>query len=109
MSLLELLPRENIDLFDTGLRNMLIAHFPWMKQNDYYEVTPVSGVAAEIYRGDFHGLLTSIGVPVEYHQLYTLFNGYKSSTDFRGDKEDMILLPQRQQINQLVDIYQTRM
>ncbi len=109
MPLLDFLPVENADMFDTGLRNMLIAHFPWLKNNHYYEVTPVTGVTAEIFKGDFHGLLKSLGVSVEYHQLYTLFNGYKCSTDYQGNGEDMILLPERRYINQLVDIYQTKM
>jgi hypothetical protein len=108
MRLLDILPSENTDLFDEGLRNMLIAHFPWIKENNYYDATPVSAVTTEIYRGDFHGLLKSLGVAPANWQLFTLFNGYKCSTDFKGLGDDIVLLPQLRYISQLTDIYQTK-
>jgi hypothetical protein len=64
---------------------------------------------AEIYRGDFHGLLKSLGVAPANWQLFTLFNGYKCSTDFKGLGDDIVLLPQLRYISQLTDIYQTKM
>lgn len=109
MRLLDFLPLENTDMFEEGLRDMLIAHFPWIKENNYFEATPISGSTAEIFRGDFHGLLKSMGVNENFHQLFTLFNGYKCSSDYQGLGEDIILMPQLSYINQLVDIYQTKM
>jgi hypothetical protein len=53
--------------------------------------------------------LKSLGVTPANWQLFTLFNGYKCSTDFKGLGDDIVLLPQLRYISQLTDIYQTKM
>ena len=43
------------------------------------------------YRGDFHGLLLHINVPMELHWVTTKLNGLASSTDYDGEVSTIVI------------------
>lgn len=85
MNLLEELPDNNSVYFSDVFHNVMLSHFPNIKLKVKFELKEVSGVNAEIYRGDFHGLLNSFRVPFDYHRVNTEFNGLLSPQDYLGD------------------------
>lgn len=85
MLLLNEIPKSSSIYYNDAFHQMLVKHFPHAIENELFTVQDVSGVTAEIYRGDFHGLLQSLRISFDYHRVNTEFNGLVSPLDYLGE------------------------
>lgn len=84
MSLLDNLVVPNSQVNDLNYYVLLETHIPYLKTHEQTQYVEVTGQQAEMYRGDFHGLLDSLRVNKKYHYIVTRVNGLLSSTDYDG-------------------------
>ena len=85
MSLNLSIKRLNKNIISDAFHQVALDHFPYIRANNLFSVMPVEGVDAEIYKGDFHGLLDKLGLDRDYHRVQTAFNGLLSPLDYAGD------------------------
>ena len=78
-----------------------LRHSPNVRERD---IEPLQSYK---YTGDFYGLLDSLSIDKKYHFIVLRFNGYESSADFKGE-EELILVPDFNEIELLKNIYVTR-
>lgn len=92
MSLLVKIKRPENVAKDRDFYEMQESHIEYIKKNttEYYSVTALQ---AAIYRGDFYGLLDSLGVEKKYQYLIMRVNGLNCSSDFNGEKIDLLKPP----------------
>lgn len=75
---------------DPDYYTLLETHIPYIRSiSSPVQVLPNT---ADIYQGDFDGLLENMGIPKKYHYLVRRINGYNNSGDYDG-QETTILIP----------------
>ncbi len=92
MSLKQNLPRYNSLSTLEKFFQVMMDHFPYIRKNGLFEVVTISAVDAEIYRGDFHGLLEKHGIQHPLHRIFTAFNGLNSPLDYDGSKTNIEII-----------------
>lgn len=83
-------------------------HFTFIRQNNLFQVHPIEGITAEIYTGDFHGLLQHLQLSPDFNHIQTAFNGYLSSLDFQGT-EDTIFVISQEYLMKLLTTFRVKM
>lgn len=66
-----------------------------------------SPVISYKYEGDYFGLLQHLNVEKKYHYIVLRFNGYQSSSDFKGE-DTHVLLPDFNEIETIKTIFLTK-
>lgn len=107
MLLLNELPSTASFYYDDDFHRVLVKHFPYFIENDSFEPKDISGVTAEIYKGDFYGLLLSLRIPFEYHRVNTEFNMLLSPLDYTGEAGPVRVISAKE-LSRLLNVYQTR-
>ncbi len=59
------------------------------------------------YEGDYFGLLTYLNIEKKYHYIILRFNGYTSSSDFKGE-DTYVLIPDINEIENIKNIFLTK-
>lgn len=90
--------------YSEPFQSMLENHIFTLARHSGAQVIPIEPSHAYQYEGDFFGLLTSLGVPSQYHWTTMRCNGYYSPVDFRSDVVS-ITQPPFEQIDELQAIY----
>lgn len=107
MALRKQLPRNSSLLTDDKFLQVIQDHFPYIRENGLYEERFVQNVTVDIYRGDFHGLLLSLGCLRDLLHINTIFNGYLSTLDYHGESRNVAII-QPNYINTLFNIFQVQ-
>ena len=87
---------------------VMVDHFPWFKENQKFTAVEVSSKDADVYKGDFHGLLEEMKVPSSYFRIVTAFNGLKSPMDYDGTMP-VVKIPSFQEIQRLLSVFDIEM
>lgn len=66
-----------------------------------------SPVISYKYEGDYFGLLQYLHVEKKYHYIVLRFNGYESSSDFKGE-DTYVLLPDFSEVEAIKTIFLTK-
>lgn len=66
--------------------NVVVQHFPHIREKALYDIKIPEAVEAEVYRGDFYGLQMHLGVLKQYRRFNTAFNGFHSQMDYDGSQ-----------------------
>lgn len=74
--------------YETGFRNTIENFIYGLRRDATTQIQVIDGVTVSKYRGDFYGLLASLGVPFDYYHIYLRVNGLKSPTDFGTNLTD---------------------
>lgn len=107
MLLLKELPSTESLFYDEDFHRMLVKHFPYFIENNLFEPRDISGSTAEIYKGDFYGVLLNLGIPFEFHRINTEFNMLSSPLDYKGEAGPIRIIVSKE-LNRLNNIYKTR-
>jgi len=82
--------RNNQSFYDPKFKKCLKDHLVYIKsEKNNIMITDVA--TAWQYKGDFHGVLLSLGVPMELHWITTLINGLDSPTEYDGELTHIIV------------------
>ena len=108
MSLNKELKRENKNINSHAFYQVALDHFPFIRKNNLYAIKGIEGVTAEIYRGDFHGLLNHLGEIPDFNRIQTAFNNLRSPLDFSG-QETSIRLISKEYLTKLFAIHKVQM
>lgn len=106
MSLVRELPKTTVLYYKEDFYKVLVKQFPYFITKELFDVRDINGVTSEIYRGDFYGLLLSIGVPYEMHRINTEFNNLISSIDYPGLPGSIRIL-RANELEKMSTIYKT--
>lgn len=90
--------------YSEGFQSMLENHIFTLARHTGAQLIVIEPTRAYQYEGDFFGLLTSLGVPSQYHWATMRCNGFYSPTDFKSDTTS-ITHPPFEQIDELQAIY----
>lgn len=93
--------------YDNNFHNMVVSHFPYFKKNNLFEQKDIGGSIAEIYKGDFLGLLRHLGMPMEYHRITSEFNNLCSPLDYDGDAGSIKII-NSSELLRLLNVYKTQ-
>ena len=66
-----------------------------------------SSVISYKFEGDYFGLLDYLEIEKKYHYIVLRFNGYTSSSDFKG-LDTYVLVPDLNEIENIKNIFLTR-
>lgn len=106
MSLVRELPKATAIYYKEDFYKVLVKQFPYFIAKEFFDVRDISGVTAEIYRGDFHGLLLSLGLPYELHRINTEFNNLISPIDYPGLPGSIRIL-RANELEKMATVYKT--
>lgn len=107
MTLLRELPRLASAYYLDDFHRVLVKQFPYFIEKELYDVRDINGSVAEIYTGDFHGLLLSLQLPYEVHRVNTEFNNLLSPLDYAGEAGSIRIL-RINELEKIAGIYKTR-
>lgn len=107
MSLLSRLVEPDTQVLEPAYYVLLESHVHALREHPDGEVTMVTLQQAAKYRGDFSGLLDSLGIDKKYHYLVTRVNGWTSSIDYDG-LTPTVLVPPLSVVAQIIAQYQSR-
>lgn len=85
MTILNEIPKTTSKFYNDDLHKTLVKYFPYINNNNLFDVRTVEGSVGEIYKGDFYGLLASLNIPFELHRINTEFNNLISPIDYTGE------------------------
>lgn len=66
-----------------------------------------SPIIAYKYEGDYFGLLDYLNIEKKYHHIVLRFNGYVSSSDYKGN-DQYVLVPDITEIENIKNIFLTQ-
>lgn len=72
------------------------AHLSYLKSLPTNQIKTINQHIADKYTGDFFGLLDYLGVAKQYHHVTMLVNNLLSSSDYKYDKMNILLLDTRE-------------
>ena len=105
MSLANQVPYVESVYFNQDFIVMFESYIPLLRETArYIEVTVHQNMK---FTGDFYGLLHDCSIPLQCHHLIGSFNNIRSSTDYKGDL-DVILIPDLATIDNLKNIFLTK-
>lgn len=87
--------------------DMLNSHVGFLKNHATTERRSVTPLQAAIFRGDFYGLLHSVGIDKKYHYLIMRVNGLDASNQFDGLNTEL-LLPSLGLIESIIVLYNSK-
>lgn len=93
--------------FEPNFLVMLESHISFLRNSGTLAVQAVSSQQGYKYEGDLYGLLDDLGISKVFHFITARINGFTSSSDFKGDR-DYLLIPSFSDIEILKAIYQTK-
>lgn len=71
-------------------RNIIEDHLYILKHKGKKIPVPVTAIQEMKYKGDFYGLLRSLGIPIEFHWITMRINGLHSPMDYQGTLIELI-------------------
>ncbi len=80
--------------YDNDFRLMIESHMGWLRSRSDYSFQTIDPFLAYKYRGDFDGLMLSMGIPAKYHWFYLRLNDYTSPREFKGDETGIYYMPE---------------
>lgn len=89
---------------DPGFRYMLLEHLPNLLNNDNLISIPIDQQQADMYYGDYYGLLTALGISPYMHWIITRLNGLTDSMSYNSDSS-MIYIPLESELERLKILY----
>ena len=101
-----LIPTTNPTAFSKDFLILLESHIPYLLARPKTTVIQLSRHQNDKFIGCFYDLLTSLNIRPQYHFIILRLNGYRSSSDFLGDR-DFIVTPSNSDIDMLLNIFQT--
>ena len=107
MNLLRELPKLTSVYYQNDFHQVLVKQFPYFIDNELFDVRDINGSVAEIFQGDFYGLLASLRLPFEVHRVNTEFNNLLSPTDYKGEA-GAIRVIHMNEMEKLAGVYKTR-
>jgi hypothetical protein len=107
LTLRALLPSDTYDYHDPKFIQIIENHLTYLRSSTAIKILTVDGFIREKYKGDYYSLLNHLLVEPKYHYIVMRFNGYTSSSDYRGT-EDKVLMPDFNQIESLMSVYLTQ-
>ena len=87
-------------------REVLLLHMDMIQKREANSFIEITQQEADMWAGDFYGLLLTKGVRHHLLWLLTVFNGLTSSSDFDGDFLE-IKTPDTEYIKRLADVHGT--
>lgn len=107
MSLLTILNAPNPQVLDQNFYVLLESHLPYLLSHPKTRVVEVTGLSAEKYTGDFHGLLDTLAIDKKYHYLVTRMNAMTCSTEYDG-KNTAFMIPDMSVVSAFLSTYNSR-
>lgn len=98
------LPSEGVNTHDYYV--LMESHLPLVRQMPTTRVVQIEGHEAAKYRGDFHGLLNSLGLDKKFHYLTTRLNGMYRSQDYDGQNVTLYL-PDESRMNGFIATFES--
>ena len=87
-------------------RDVLLIHLDLIQKRETNSFIDITQQEADMWAGDFYGLLISKGVRPHMLWLLTVFNGLSNSSDYDADFLE-IKTPDTEYIKRLVDVHNT--
>ena len=106
MSLKDNLPDLENPFFDKNFFMVYLSLIPHMVNRELYTTKAVEEVWAEVYQGDFYGLLQHLKIDSQYHRFVLSFNGFKSPLDYTKNHLS-IKIPNLEYIGRMMNIFRT--
>ena len=106
MSLKDNLPDLENPFFDKNFFMVYLSLIPHMVNRGLFTTKAVEEVWAEVYQGDFYGLLQHLKIDKQYHRFVLSFNELKSPLDYTKDRLS-IKIPNLEYIGRMMNIYRT--
>lgn len=107
MDIAHLLPVTDQTFQDFRFEDFIESHMEYIINNKIAGTRTVEPDVAEVYAGDFYGLLSYIGLQIDYHYVAMRVNGFSNSADFDGSVMT-ILIPSTPYLDTLKAIYNTK-
>lgn len=104
MSLLSRLTTPNPIVKEESYYILLDTHVDYFKKHSKTKYISVTGLQAEKYKGDFHGLLNYLAIDKKLHYLITRMNNLYSSSDYDGELLS-IMIPEPGAVAQVIATY----
>lgn len=82
------------------------SYVAYFKERATTTTLTVTGLDAEKYKGDFHGLLLYLGIERKYHYLVTRVNDLTCSTDYDG-LNLFVRMPDVSEMGSVLQLYQS--
>lgn len=80
-------------LANAAFRRVLEDHLTYFRNHPQLRSTRVTPQQADMYRGDFYGLLIELGVPEEMHWITLRINHLHSPGDYQEEKTEIYAMP----------------
>ena len=106
MSLIDNLPDLENPFFDKDFFVVYLSLIPHMVKRGLYTTKAVEEVWAEVYQGDFYGLLQHLKIDNQYHRFILSFNELKTPLDYTLDRLS-IKIPDLDYIGRMMNIHRT--
>lgn len=89
---------------DEGFRYMLLEHMANMSKDDNLIPIPIDQQQADMYYGDYYGLLASLNISPYMHWIVTRLNGLTDSNDYNSDST-YVYIPPESELERLKILY----
>lgn len=103
-------PKENLEevYFDTDFIKHIESFMTKLRASPNIKIrNEFTPVISYKYEGDYFGLLDYLNIEKKYHYIVLRFNGYTSSSDFKGN-DLYVLVPDLNEIENIKNIYLTQ-
>ena len=107
MSLLSILPQDNDNMKDEAYFRLLESHLSFLRNHPSNTIASATGQVADMFEGDFYGLLNHLRVDIKYHYITMRVNGLYCSSDYDGTQTE-IVIPSRDAVNRIDIIFNSR-
>jgi hypothetical protein len=107
MSLLNHLPEIDDEENNEAFYRLQETHLEYLRNHTGNRILTVPELQADIYAGDYYGLLNYLRIDKKYHYLVMRINGLFSSGDYNGENVSVIV-PSFDVVNRFMTIYATR-
>lgn len=105
--LVDSMSRSSASVYETDeFREVLLLHLDMIKKREANSFIEITQQEADMWKGDFHGLLLAKGVRHHLLWLLTVFNDLTNSGDFDADFLE-IKTPDADYIERLADVHNT--
>ena len=100
-SLIHTAPNQGERVYDDpAFKYMLLEHLPNLLNNDNLISIPIDQQLADMYYGDYYGLLTRLKISPYMHWIVTRLNGLTDSMDYNSDSL-MVYIPLESELDRL--------
>ena len=82
----------NLEMYSLGIRQALEDHLEILQTTGISTIAQLTAGQASKYKGDFYGLLGSLGVSSDIQWITMRVNGYHSPADYTEDRAKVLIL-----------------